>query len=57
MGYTEMTLVVPYKFRFEELRLSVFDNRWYEKAGLRRDAISSQVIDALKGAGDKGDQQ
>ena len=21
--------------------------RWYEKAGLRRDAISSQVIDAL----------
>jgi hypothetical protein len=23
-------------------------NRWYEKAGLRRDALSSQVIDALK---------
>jgi len=32
-------------------------NRWDEKAGLRRDAIRSQVIDALKGARDKGDRQ
>lgn len=24
------------------------DNRWDEKAGLRRDALSSQVIDALE---------
>ena len=31
--------------------------RWDEKAGLRRDAIRSQVIDALKGARDKGDRQ
>jgi hypothetical protein len=28
--------------------ISIGDNRWYEKAGLRRDALSSQVIDALK---------
>jgi hypothetical protein len=28
--------------------LVVVDNRWDEKAGLRRDAISSQVIDALE---------
>jgi hypothetical protein len=31
--------------------------RWDEKAGLRRDAIRSQVIDALEGARDKGDRQ
>jgi hypothetical protein len=31
--------------------------RWDEKAGLRRDAIGSQVIDALEGARDKGDRQ
>jgi hypothetical protein len=24
------------------------DNRWDEKAGLRRDAVGSQVIDALE---------
>jgi hypothetical protein len=29
------------------------DFRWDEKAGLRRDALSSQVIDALEGARDK----
>jgi hypothetical protein len=28
--------------------LSTVANRWYEKAGLWRDALSSQVIDALK---------
>jgi hypothetical protein len=27
---------------------SVGDNRWDEKAGLQRDALSSQVIDALE---------
>jgi hypothetical protein len=27
--------------------------RWDENAGLRRDAISSQVIDALEAQGDK----
>ena len=27
---------------------STVDFRWYEKAGLLRDAISSQVIDALR---------
>jgi len=32
-------------------------HRWDEKAGLRRDAIRSQVIDALEGARDKGDRQ
>jgi len=32
-------------------------NRWDEKAGLRRDAVHSQFIDALKGARDKGDRQ
>jgi hypothetical protein len=31
--------------------------RWDEKAGLRRDAIGSQVIGALEGARDKGDRQ
>ena len=31
--------------------------RWDENAGLRRDAISSQVIDALEAQGDKGDRQ
>jgi hypothetical protein len=35
------------------------DIRWDEKAGLRRDALSSQVIDALGGARDKetGDEE
>jgi len=28
--------------------LSTGDNRWDEKAGLQRDALSSQVIDALE---------
>jgi hypothetical protein len=28
--------------------ISTVDFRWDEKAGLRRDAISSQVIDALE---------
>jgi hypothetical protein len=32
-------------------------NRWDEKAGLRRDAVGSQVIDALESARDKGDRQ
>jgi len=36
---------------------SVDETRWDEKAGLRRDAIGSQVIDALEGARDKGDRQ
>jgi hypothetical protein len=31
--------------------------RWDENGGLRRDAISSQVIDALEAQGDKGDRQ
>jgi len=30
------------------LSLSVVENRWDEKAGLRRDAIRSQVIDVLE---------
>ena len=29
------------------------ETRWDENAGLRRDAISSQVIDALEAQGDK----
>jgi hypothetical protein len=43
----------------DEQRVSTsnVDFRWYEKAGLRRDALSSQVIDALRDAGDKGDRQ
>ena len=40
-----------------EVAISIDDFRWYEKAGLRRDALSSQAIDALRGAGDKGDRQ
>lgn len=34
-------------------------NRWDEKAGLRRDAVRSQVIDALEAQEirDKGDRQ
>jgi hypothetical protein len=31
--------------------------RWDENAGVRRDAIRSQVIDALEAQGDKGDRQ
>jgi hypothetical protein len=38
---------------FLERELSTIANRWDEKAGLRRDALSSQVIDALGGARDK----
>jgi hypothetical protein len=30
------------------ITISIRDNRWDEKAGLRRDALSSQVIDALE---------
>ena len=39
---------------------STIANRWDQKVGLRRDAIGSQVIDALEGARDtrhKGDRQ
>jgi hypothetical protein len=32
-------------------------NRWDEKAGLRRDAVRSQVIDALEAQEIKGDRQ
>jgi len=35
----------------------VVANRWDEKAGLRRDAVGSQVIDALEAQTDKGDRQ
>jgi hypothetical protein len=35
----------------------VYEIRWDENAGLWRDAIRSQVIDALEGARDKGDRQ
>jgi hypothetical protein len=31
-----------------QAKLSVDDNRWDEKPGFRRDAIRSQVIDALE---------
>ena len=31
--------------------------RWDEKAGLRRDAVGYQVIDALEAQTDKGDRQ
>ena len=31
-----------------ESRVSLYANRWDEKAGLQRDALSSQVIDALE---------
>ena len=34
----------------------VVENRWDENAGLRRDAIRSQVIDALEAQGDNGDR-
>jgi 5-deoxy-D-glucuronate isomerase len=33
---------------FIMLRSSTVENRWDEKAGLRRDAVRSQVIDVLK---------
>jgi hypothetical protein len=33
--------------------ISTVAYRWDEKAGLRRDALSSQVIDALEGAREK----
>ena len=39
------------------LEVTVDVRRWDEKAGLRQDAISSQVIDALESARDKGDRQ
>jgi hypothetical protein len=32
----------------QEADVSAGDNRWDEKAGLQRDALSSQVIDALE---------
>src|ERR1019366_7354925 len=38
-----------------ELR-TAYAIRWDENAGLRRDAIRSQVIDALEAQGDKGDR-
>jgi len=39
-------------------RYSMIDEaRWDEKAGLRRDAVRSQVIDALEAQRDKGDRQ
>jgi hypothetical protein len=31
-----------------KLKFSTVDNRWDEKTGLQRDALSSQIIDALK---------
>jgi hypothetical protein len=37
--------------------LSTGDNRWDEKAGLQRDALSSQVIDALEAQEIKGDRR
>ena len=42
------------------MALSAFmvdENRWDEKAGLRGDAVRSQVIDVLRGTRDKGDRQ
>ena len=36
---------------------STGDNRWDEKAGLQRDALSSQVIDALEARVDRGDRR
>jgi hypothetical protein len=41
----------------ESLAGSMSVIRWDEKAGLRRDAVGSQVIDVLKGTRDKGDRQ
>jgi hypothetical protein len=41
----------------ESGELIVDVTRWDEKAGLRRDAVGSQVIDALESARDKGDRQ
>ena len=39
------------------LRLArIVDNRWDEKAGLRRDAVRSQIIGVLRGTRDKGDR-
>jgi hypothetical protein len=49
-----------YPFRLSDGEAAIFSSdviRWDEKAGLRRDAIGSQVIDALEGARDKGDRQ
>jgi hypothetical protein len=34
--------------QFLKVQFSDDENRWDEKAGLRRDALSSQVIDALE---------
>jgi hypothetical protein len=39
------------------LERDTVENRWDENAGVRRDAIRSQVIDALEAQGDKGDRQ
>ena len=41
-------LLLGGSFRTRIDALSVEDNRWDEKAGLRRDAVGSQVIDALE---------
>jgi hypothetical protein len=38
----------PRRSAFEGTPFSTVANRWDEKAGLRRDAIRSQVIDALE---------
>jgi hypothetical protein len=43
-GITDMSGCV---MQSQHDEISTGENRWYEKAGLRRDALSSQVIDAL----------
>ena len=50
-------LSAPSSFRITGKPEVTVETRWDEKAGLRRDAIRSQVIDALEGARDKGDRQ
>jgi hypothetical protein len=60
-------LIEPDYYRYVGLRLltnaivlpSVGDSRWDQKAGLERDALSSQVIDALEAweTGETGDEE
>ena len=39
------------------LTMMIYLIRWDEKAGLRRDAVGSQVINVLEAQADKGDRQ
>jgi hypothetical protein len=43
----DMPLMCARKLAQAENTLHIGDNRWDEKAGLRRDAVGSQVINVL----------